>query len=63
MSLFSFFLSLDHVQVIALIDVHHGHLIVETAETVDAVHVSDQGLETFIRHADNELQFQFPGVS
>ena len=30
-----------------------------TPESVDAVHIADQRLQTFIRHADNELKIHF----
>ena len=33
------------------------------AESVHAIHVADQRLETFIRHADDELQLQLPCIA
>ena len=41
---------------------HHADLILGPTEPVHAVHVPDQGLQTLVRHADNELQFQLPGI-
>ena len=42
---------------------HHADLILKPAEPVHTVHVPDQGLQTLVRHTDDELKFQFPGIS
>ena len=41
---------------------HHGDPILIPAETIYTIYISDQRLQTLIRHTDNQLQIHLSGI-
>ena len=58
----SLFISLNHIEVITFINVHHRYLILMSSETVYTVYISYQRLQTFIRYTYDQLKLQLSRI-